>query len=134
MRRSLLIAFAALLWAQGAWADGPGNEKHLLPEESAEGGDRGAASIRRDEYWRNRLGRSNNDRCIEYNDSSVEDQVEWLERGCRCLTREEAAQLTPARESWAQVCLASELELCEGDETIWSFKARCYREAIRQNP
>jgi hypothetical protein len=134
MRRYWLPVIFASFWFWSAQAQTLDIEKHLLPSESVEAGDRSSISIRVDEYWQNRLGRSNNDTCAEFNRSSISDQMNWMERGCRCLTREEAASLTPEREALAQACLTNGLDLCEGSEKIWPIKARCYREAVRTLP
>jgi hypothetical protein len=108
---------------QNARAD---SEEHLLPELSKE-------FTGPTDFLRNRMGRSNSDTCDDYNRSSIEDQMGWLDRGCRCLSREEADLLTPTRESLAQACIINALQHCEGRNNIWAIKARCYKQAIQSS-
>ncbi|MBI4968917.1 MAG: hypothetical protein HZC25_12440 [Rhodospirillales bacterium] len=86
------------------------------------------------DYLRDRTGRDNAESCDTFNRSPMREQIEWFDRGCRCLTREDLARLTPERENWAILCLNVALQTCRGSEKIGFLKARCYKESLVRVP
>jgi hypothetical protein len=142
MPRRLAILLVALLLGglfPARAEDDP--DKHLLIEQQIEAGKeigkprygpRFGEYMR--DYLRDRTGRDNAESCDIFNRSPMREQIEWMDRGCRCLTREEVAKLTPERENWAILCLNVALQTCRGSEKIGFLKTRCFKESLIQVP